>query len=72
VQTLQLVFRNEEGTLYTLSLANPRQDLEPLDVGIVMDALIDKNIFHTAGGAVAEKVRARLVTREMEEIVSYI
>ncbi len=72
MQTLQLVFRNEENSLFTLSLTSPRTDLELPDVTTAMDTIISKNIFHTAGGDLVSKVRARIVTREVEEIISYI
>jgi hypothetical protein len=72
VQTLQLQFRNEEGALFTLSLGFPRQDLEAAEVTTVMDAIINGDIFHTSGGAITDKVSARLVLREVEEIISYI
>jgi hypothetical protein len=71
VQTLQMLFRNEEGALFTMSLGFPRQDLEAAELTTVMDAIIDGDIFHTSGGAVTEKVSARLVLREVEEIISF-
>ena len=36
-KTLQLVFRNEEGGLFTLNIPNPREDLTEEDVTAVMD-----------------------------------
>ena len=72
MQTLQLQFRKEEGALFTLSLGFPRQDLEAAEVTTVMDAIINGGIFHTSGGAITDKVSARLVLREVEEIISYI
>jgi len=70
-EVLQLVFRTEAAALFTVALANPREDLTEAAVQAVMDNIIARNIFHTAGGAVVSKVRARLVTRGVTEIVSF-
>ncbi len=72
MQTLQLVFRNEENSLFTLSLTSPRADLELPEVTAAMDTVISKNIFHTTGGDLVSKVLARIVTRDVEEIITYI
>jgi hypothetical protein len=70
-KTLQLVFRNDEGTLFTISLANSREDITEAGVTAVMDSVLAKNIFDSTGGALVSKVRARIVSREVVDIVSY-
>ena len=44
-KTLQLVFRNEEGGLFTLNIPDPREDLTEEDVTAVMDLVLAKGIF---------------------------
>ncbi len=70
-KTLQLTFRNEEGRLFNLQLASPREDLTEADIAAVMDELIAKDIFQSSGGSLTEKVRARLVSREIEDIADF-
>jgi uncharacterized protein YggL (DUF469 family) len=71
-QFLQLVFRNEEGTLFTLQLVFPRENLTEAAVTLVMDQVIAKNIFQSTGGALVEKVRARLTSREIQDIATFV
>ncbi len=70
-EVLQLVFRNEADSLFTITLPSPVSGVTEAAVEEVMDHIIAKNIFHTAGGAVVGKVRARLVSREVTEIISF-
>jgi hypothetical protein len=68
---LQLVFRNEEDGLFTISLAAPRNDLTEAEVTAVMDLILTKDIFQSGGGALTGKVRARYVSREVTELASF-
>lgn len=69
--TLQLVFRNEEGGLFTINLAFPKANLNEAEVTGVMDDIIAKNIFESTGGSLDSKVRARLVSREVQELIVF-
>jgi len=71
-KSLQLIFRNAEGALFTISLSFPREDLTVTEVTAVMDNLLGKNVFESTGGTLIEKVRARLVSREVVDIVSFV
>ncbi|WP_350344118.1 DUF2922 domain-containing protein [Proteinivorax tanatarense] len=66
---LQLVFRNEEGNQTTLSVRDPIQPVDSEQVEQVMDEIIQKNVFDSTGGDLVGKVAARLVSREIEEIL---
>lgn len=70
-QTLQLVFRNVEGSLFTIALANPREDLSQAEVAAAMDVVIARDIFQSNGGPLVSKVRARLVSREVVDIAVF-
>lgn len=69
--TLQLVFRNEDGRLFTLSVPEPKADLTESAVTTVMDLILAKDIFQTTGGALLAKVRARIVSRDSMDIASF-
>lgn len=70
--TLQLVFRNEEGSLFTINLAKPKENLTAANVTSVMDLILAKNIFRSTGGPLVSKVRARIVARELTDIASFV
>lgn len=69
--TLQLVFRNEEGNLSTISIPAPQDDLEAAEVEAVMDQILAAGVVVTAGGPLVGKVRAQLVARDVQEVVSF-
>jgi hypothetical protein len=49
-QTLRMVFRNEAGSNFTLSLDNPRDTLTTAEIETVMDSIITKkNLFDHRG-----------------------
>ena len=70
-QTLQLVFRNEAGSTFSIALANPRANLTSVAVAAVMDLVIARNIFQSSGGALTGKERASQIAREVVEIASF-
>lgn len=71
VKTLQLNFRNDEGRPVTINIVNPVEPLVQQDVEDAMDLILTKNIFLTSGGNIKEKVSARLISREVTDVVVY-
>jgi hypothetical protein len=69
--TLQMVFRNEEESLFTISLAGPKENLTEAEVTAVMDLILSKDIFQSSGGSLVGKVRARHVSREAVDLASF-
>ncbi|HHV07315.1 MAG TPA: DUF2922 domain-containing protein [Firmicutes bacterium] len=67
-KTLVMVFKNAEGRNASFSLAAPREDLTGQEVAQTMQELIDRNIFVTSGGELAEIGSARIVSREVTEL----
>ncbi len=65
-ETLQMIFRNNEGRLATVSMADPDAELTALEVEAVMDSILSRNIFRTTGGDLEEKVRAQVVSRSVD------
>jgi len=70
-KTLQLVFLNAGGSRVTISIPNPLPDLTATTVEEAMDAIINADVFVSAGGGLTGKVRAQLVSRQTEEIVVF-
>ena len=65
-ETLQMVFRNTDERLSTISVSDPAPELTAAEVEAVMDSIITRNVFETSGGELVEKVRAQIVTRTVD------
>lgn len=63
-QTLQLKFVTEVGSLSTITLDNPKDELTPAEVTTAMDQIIAKNIFNSSGGDYTAKDSAIIIERE--------
>jgi len=64
-QTLRLIFRNAEDRLTTISIPDPDPELTGPTVEAVMDTIVTANAFTTAGGDITSKVRAEVVSRDV-------
>ena len=64
-ETLQMIFRNFDGRNTTVSVSDPDSELTALEVEEVMDSIVSKNVFHTTGGDIVDKVRAQVVSRSV-------
>lgn len=65
---LEMSFRNDQGNRVTLSVLDPREDLDPQEVQEAMEAIVTNNIFTSNGGDLVEILGARLVTRAVVEL----
>lgn len=70
-QTLRLIFRNAEGRSVTISVNDPKDPLESMEVNDVMDQIINTGIFDSSGGSITGKVRAEVVSREVNTILEF-
>ncbi len=70
-QTLQMIFQNEEGRNVTISIADAKVNLEPLDVETAMNSIVSGNLFITNGGEIIKAVRGQLVSRYVQTIVEF-
>ncbi|SMC39691.1 DUF2922 domain-containing protein [Sporomusa malonica] len=68
-KTLEMVFRTAAGNEVSLNLPDPKDDLTLTQAQAVMQDVIDKNIFVIKGSALAEKVEARVSSRETVALV---
>lgn len=69
--TLQMIFYNEEGRNVTISMSDPRDDLEPAEVETAMNNILQRNIFRSAGGDISSLNKAQLVSREVEVLIEF-
>lgn len=67
-KTLELVFKNVAGTSKTISITNPREDVTSEEARGVMETIIEKDVFETAGGSLAEAHEARYRTVDIEAL----
>jgi len=64
-ETLRMVFRNTDDRLTSINLPDPDSAITAVDVGNVMDSILSTNIFTSTGGDLVSKVRAEVVSRDV-------
>ena len=67
-KTLYMRFRNADGGLFTLSLPNPKEDLQDTEVDAFMDQVINDDLFNTSGGSLVSKEEAYIEDTTVTEI----
>lgn len=70
-KTLRLIYRNAGGRAATISIANPQDELDIEEIGQAMDTLIDTDVFQTAGGSLVQKIRAEVVSRQVDTLIEF-
>lgn len=68
-KTLEMLFENAAGKNSKISVKDPRDDIEAEEVQTAMDTIISKNIFDTSGGDILTSRGARIITKEVTEIL---
>jgi hypothetical protein len=69
--TLQMIFGNAEGRNSTISVVDPDPALTALEVEVVMDSVLTRNVFTTTGGDLTDKVRAQVVSRTVDVLSEF-
>lgn len=59
-QTLELVFKNEEGDTKVVSVTDPREGVTAAEATAAMEIILAADVFETSGGMLTEIVEARL------------
>jgi hypothetical protein len=67
---LELIFQNAAGRRTTLAVQDPRDNLTEAEVRAVMDLILARNIFTSPGGDLTAIVGARIVTRDITDIIA--
>lgn len=68
---LQMIFKNEQGGNFTLTVYDPREDVTEAEISEAMNEIVTRNIFASNGGELKSKVAARIVTREVNSVVEF-
>jgi hypothetical protein len=68
-KTLQLQFLNQENKTVTIAIDNPIEPVDQLALNAAMDSILMANVFVTAGGDLISKKGARIVERNVAEIM---
>jgi hypothetical protein len=53
---------------YTITIPNPREDLQKAEIEAVMDMIIEKDVFFTRNGALTGKRDARVVDTTVNDL----
>lgn len=69
-KTLQLTFQTEGGSKSTISMNDPKEDLDALTLRAAMEDLVQSGVFVTKEGAYAAPYAAKYVERTVTEIFS--
>lgn len=67
-KTLRMVFRNQAGSSYTLSLDNPRDNLTGAEIEAVMDQIIAANVLTTSGGDLVSKYDVKIIDQTVNDL----
>ncbi|GAQ24584.1 MULTISPECIES: DUF2922 domain-containing protein [Tepidanaerobacter] len=68
-KSLELIFKNQAGKNARMSMQDPKDDLTADQVQSLMDSILEKNIFETTGGDLVEAVGARLIQKEVIDLI---
>jgi hypothetical protein len=68
-KTLQLLFLNEESKTVSISIDNPIEPVDTVALDAAMDAIVTNNVFFSSGGDLVSKKGARVVERNVIDIV---
>jgi hypothetical protein len=71
VQTkrLEMIFQNSAGNRVTVSVLDPKDDLTAQSVEAAMQQILALNAITTAGGDLTAILGARIVTRDVNDIL---
>lgn len=68
MKRLEMRFKNEDGKTVTYTLDDPVEPIDETAVNAAMDVVIAQNAFGSSGGDLVEKLSARIVAQQVEEI----
>jgi len=67
---LEMIFVNAAGKKTKISVDDPRADLTPQEVQTVMNNIIARNIFDSTGGDLISIDSARIVSKDIDVLLS--
>jgi len=69
-KTLELIFQNAAGKKVTVAVPDPRDTLTEAEVQTAMDTILAKNVFTSSGGDLVIVAGARIVSREVTDLIT--
>ena len=66
---LEMIFQNTSGNRITVSVLDPKADLTAEAIQAVMEQIISLNVFKSSGGQLTAVLGARVVTRDVNELL---
>ena len=67
-KNLRATFENANGSTFTLTLPEPREDVTAVEIEAAMDLVIAKNIFSTSGGDLTAKRDIKIVDTTTDDL----
>lgn len=67
-KVLRMTFNNTSGNAVTITLAEPKASLTASQIETVMDLIIEKNIFLTAGGELVSKRDVKVIDTTTDDL----
>jgi hypothetical protein len=68
-KVLRMVFMDATDRSRAINVQDPDDEITGMEVEAVMDSIISRNIFTTAGGDLVSKVKAEVVEREVTTLL---
>ncbi|MFC4322643.1 DUF2922 domain-containing protein [Litchfieldia salsa] len=68
-KTLEMSFGTADGKIAKVTIENPIEPVDQVALASAMDAIIASNVFYSAGGDFTDKRGARVVERNVTEVV---
>jgi hypothetical protein len=69
-RNLELIFLNAAGKKVTVTVPDPLETLSEAEVQAAMSTIVTKNVFTSSGGDLVAVSGARLVTREVADLIT--
>lgn len=70
-KVLRMSFQNAQGRTVSVSLREPVDPLDPVDVSSCMDKIVIGNIFNTSGGDIVAKLKAETIETTVESVIDF-
>jgi len=67
-KVLRLIFKDQQDKSRAINVQDPDSEITSMEVEAVMDSVISRNVFTTAGGDLVSKVKAEIVEREVTNL----
>ena len=67
-KSLRLVFKNQAGSNFTLTLDDPRDNVTGAEIEAVMERIIAANVIATSGGDLVSKYDVKIIGQTVDDL----